>query len=97
MELQMVRVFISAALILAVCTVSLGAAATRHGEQIVRESCTSCHSLVPVCGKVGSAGPYWKKTVGRMIRNGARIHPGEVEEAAAYLAALSSENRGVCR
>jgi mono/diheme cytochrome c family protein len=85
------------AIILAACSLSLAVASQRHGEQVVSEACSSCHSLTRVCGRAGQGEAYWSGTVRRMIRNGARVHSSEIDEVVSYLAGLEPGTPGLCR
>jgi mono/diheme cytochrome c family protein len=91
------RVLMLGAMILVLWALSLNAASPPDYGQVVRESCSSCHSLGRVCSNVGQGRAYWSDTVGRMVRNGARVNPGEVDAVAVFLAELPPGDKGVCR
>jgi cytochrome c5 len=93
----MKRMLVLCAAILVVSALSLGAAQGRSGAQVVKESCASCHNLRPVCGNLGQDAAYWNRTVARMVRNGARLQSGEVEETAGFLAGLKPGAAEACR
>ncbi len=42
-------------------------------SKMVREKCTSCHSIKKSCAQVGKSKKYWEATVNQMIRLNAPI------------------------
>lgn len=58
---------------------------TLDGQALMQERCTVCHSLDRVESKHQTA-DQWKKTVDRMISNGAQLTPQEEQVLVDYLA-----------
>lgn len=64
----------------------------------VRQACGTCHSLKPLCAQLeGRSEAGWKTMIRSMIARGAKMAPGRIDSAAAYLADLKQGDSGLCK
>ena len=79
----------------------LAVAGSEEGEDMsvtVRRACGSCHTLKPICRKVGTrTSASWKLTVRNMVARGAYVPTRNVEPMAEYLAGLEQGDPSVCK
>jgi len=60
--------------------------ATLNGEKLLNERCAGCHNLDRVKSAKKTV-PEWQKTVGNMIKKGAKLSNEEIVTLVEYLAA----------
>jgi hypothetical protein len=58
---------------------------------VLKQRCTGCHNLVPICNKLGKKGfEDWKLTIESMKRAGAKVSATDVERLADFLSRQTS-------
>lgn len=68
------------------------------GKTLVRDHCSSCHSLAKVCQALGRKDKAaWAETVDHMVGYGADLDPSQSAVVAAYLAGLTPGSSPVCK
>ena len=95
------RKMIVLVLVLLLAVSGFAMAGSEEGEDMsvtVRRACGSCHTLKPVCRKVGTlTRANWKLTVRNMVARGAHVPTRNVEPMAEYLAGLEQGDPSVCK
>lgn len=90
---------LGAALVLAAFSAaqSMAQEARPDGGTLVSTRCTVCHDTKRICRSLGVRDRVaWFDTASRMVKNGAKLNPGEVEAVAAHLASLPKSDKGLC-
>ncbi|MFI3272158.1 MAG: hypothetical protein R3Y11_08685 [Pseudomonadota bacterium] len=75
------------------------AVATDAGTvQVIERSCTSCHTMAPVCAAIGKKdGSQWAVTVQKMVTLGADLGPSEQAAVTGYLAGQAPNSAPLCK
>ncbi len=76
----------------------LAQAQTIDAGAVVKERCTVCHDTKRICRMLGARDRQgWFETATRMVKNGARVNPAEVEAVASHLAKLPKGDPSLCK
>ncbi len=97
------RVFLSVPLAVGLAVILSCASAAAQDQKIdpealARERCVTCHDSRRVCRMLGARDRQgWFENVTRMVKNGARLNPAEVEAVATYLSRTGKNDPGLCK
>lgn len=92
------KIMLCAAAVLAALSFSgLQAGAGDQGEALLQKACTKCHSAKRICRNIGKKdGPWWEKTVTRMIGHGAKLSDEQEDTLVSSLAGAEKDKVTLC-
>lgn len=74
------------------------AGAKKNPEEIVMNSCASCHGLDVTCTRLGKKDKArWERMIYGMAQRGAKIDQADIPVVAEYLAGLKAGSKPVCK
>jgi hypothetical protein len=76
---------------------ALGVAFAADPSAKISETCSKCHPVAKLCGKLGADKAAWTTTITRMQGKGAMVSAEEIPAWSDYLAGLSKDKAPFCK